>query len=141
MNCSVATERFLRPVLKRGALVAAANWQVTLIQATADSLFKLLIATPVIGGLFLVGLVICTAPEELVALEWKDMATTLVPPFLPPPAVLAAFLASFSVVMGGGSFFIFLVKGGAVAVLARGEGEAGPIEEPPLHLEVVGRAS
>ena len=30
-------------------MVAAANWQVTLIQATADSLFKLLIATPLIG--------------------------------------------------------------------------------------------
>ena len=40
------TEPLLKPVLKRGALVAAANWQVTLIQATADSLFKLLIATP-----------------------------------------------------------------------------------------------
>ena len=49
------TDPFLKPVLKRGALVAAANWQVTLIQATADSLFKLLIATPVFGGLFLVG--------------------------------------------------------------------------------------
>ena len=58
----------LKPVLKRGALVAAANWQVTLIQATADSLFKLLIATPLIGGLFLVGLVIGAAPEDLTSL-------------------------------------------------------------------------
>ena len=46
MKSRVQTEPFLKPVLKRGALVAAANWQVTLIQATADSLFKLLIATP-----------------------------------------------------------------------------------------------
>ena len=41
---------WLKPVLKRGALVAAANWPVTLIEATADSVFKLLIATPIVGG-------------------------------------------------------------------------------------------
>ena len=141
MNHSVPTELLLKPVLKRGALVAAANWQVTLIQATADSLFNLLIATPVIGGLFLVGLVIGTAPEELMSLEWRDMAATVVTSLLSHPAVLAAFLASLAVVVVGGSLFIFLVKAGAVAVLVRGEREAGAIEQPPLHLDVVGRAS
>jgi len=40
MKSYVRTEPFLKPVLKRGALVAAANWPVTLIQATADSLFS-----------------------------------------------------------------------------------------------------
>jgi hypothetical protein len=137
----VSTELLLKPVLKRGALVAAANWQVTLIQASADSLFKLLVATPVVGGLFLVGLVIGTAPEELMSLEWREMAATIITSLLSHPAVLAAFLASLGVVVVGGSLFIFLVKAGAVAVLVRGEREAGPIEQPPLHLEVVGRAS
>ena len=33
----------LKDVLKRGALVAAANWPVAIVQATADSLFKLLV--------------------------------------------------------------------------------------------------
>ena len=46
----------LKPAIKRGALLAAANWPVTLIQASADSLFKLLLAAPVIGGVFLVAL-------------------------------------------------------------------------------------
>ena len=99
----------LRPVLKRGALVAAANWQVTLIQATADSLFKLLIATPLIGGLFLVGLVIGAAPEDLLGLEWREMAGTIITSLLSHPVVLAAFLASLAVVAVGGSLFIFLV--------------------------------
>ena len=36
--------RALKAAIKRGALIAAANWQVTLIQASADSLFKLLLA-------------------------------------------------------------------------------------------------
>jgi len=45
------------------------------------------------------------------------------------------------VVVVGGSLFIFLVKGGAVAVLVRGERDAGAIEQPPLHLDTVTKAS
>ena len=36
---------------------------------------------------------------------------------------------------------MFLIKAGAVAVLVRGEREAGVIEQPPLHFDVVSRAS
>ncbi len=135
------TEPFIKPVLKRGALVALANWPVTLIQATADSLFKLLIATPVLGGLFLVGLVIGTAPEDLLDLEWREMAETIITSLLSHPVVLTAFLLSLAVVVVGGSLFVFLIKAGAVAVLVRGEREAGPIEHPPLHFDVISRAS
>ena len=135
------TEPFLKPVLKRGALVALANWPVTLIQATADSVFKLLLATPIIGGLFLVGLVIRAAPEDLLDLEWRDMADTIITSLFSHPVVLAAFLASLAVVVVGGSLFVFLVKAGSVAVLVRGERDAGPIEHPPLHFDVVSRAS
>lgn len=135
------TEPFLKPVLKRGALVALANWPVTLIQTTADSIFKLLIATPVIGGLFLVGLVIGATPEDLLDLEWREMAATIITSLLSHPVVLTAFLASLGVVVVGGSLFVFLIKAGAVAVLVRGEREAGAIEQPPLHFDVVRRAS
>ena len=67
----------LKPVLKRGALLAAANWQVTLVQATADSLFKLLIATPIVGGVFLVALVAGAEPLELVDQDWRDLVATI----------------------------------------------------------------
>jgi hypothetical protein len=137
----VDTAPLLKPVLKRGALVAAANWQVTLIQATADSLFKLLIATPIIGGLFLVGLVIGATPEDLLGLEWREMAGTIITSLLSHPVVLAAFLAALAVMAVGGSLFIFLVKGGAVSVLVKGEREAGAIEHPPLHFDGLRRAS
>src|SRR3954468_21725329 len=141
MNALVHTEPFLKPVLKRGALVALANWPVTLIQATADSIFKLLIATPVLGGLFLVGLVIGAAPEDLLGLDWREMSGTIITSLLSHPVVLAAFLASLAVMAVGGSLFVFLVKAGAVAVLVRGEREAGAIEQPPLHFDAVTRAS
>ena len=135
------TEPFIKPVLKRGALVALANWPVTLIQATADSIFKLLIATPVLGGLFLVGLVIGAAPEDLLDLEWREMAETIITSLFSHPVVLTAFLLSLAVVVVGGSLFIFLIKAGAVAVLVRGEREAGAIEHPPLHLDLLMKAS
>ena len=131
----------LKPLLKRGALIAAANWQATLVQATADSLFKLLIATPILGGIFLVALVVGAEPRELMSLEWRQMVTTTVSSLLSHPVVLAAFLLSVAVVVVGGSLFVFLVKAGTVAVLVRSEREAGLIEAPPLHLESLTRAA
>lgn len=133
--------RVLKSVLKRGALVAAANWQVTLIQATADTLFKLLIAVPIIGGILLAMLVVGAEPRELMSLDWREMGLTIARSLLSHPVVLVAFLLAVGVVAVGGSLFIFLLKGGTVAVLVRGERDAGPIEEPPLHLDAVRRAA
>jgi hypothetical protein len=137
----VALSSTLKLTLKRGALVAAANWPLTIIQAVADSLFKLLIAAPLLGGIFLVALVVGAEPVMLMSLEWRDLATTIAASLLSKPIVLMAWVAALGVVVAGGSLFIFLVKGGAVSVLVRGEREAGPIEQPPLLPEVVAEAS
>jgi hypothetical protein len=133
--------RGLKSLLKRGALVAAANWQITLIQSTADTLFKLLIAAPILGGLMLAVLVVGAEPRELMTLEWRDMAITIARSLLSHPVVLTAFLLALAVVAVGGSLFIFLVKGGTVGALVRGERAAGAIEEEPLHLESLRRAA
>lgn len=131
----------LKPLLKRGALVALANWQVTLAQATADSLFKLLVATPVVGGIFLVALVIGAEPRDMMSLEWREMATTIVTSLLSHPLVLLSFLLSVGIVVIGGSLFVFLVKAGTVATLVKGERQAGEVGASPLHLDDVTRAS
>jgi hypothetical protein len=130
----------LKLTLKRGALIAAANWPVTFVQATADSLFKLLIAAPIIGGAFLMALVVGAEPRDLMTAEWRDMAAMIVGELRSHPLVLAAFLLAVGVVVVGGSMFIFLVKGGAVMVLTRAEREAGPIEQPPLHFSAIASA-
>ncbi|MGH9346639.1 MAG: hypothetical protein ACRD26_05165 [Vicinamibacterales bacterium] len=130
----------LKPTLKRGALIAAANWQVTLIQSAADSLFKLLLTVPMLGGVFLVALVLGAEPTELAALDWRDLTTTIVAALMWHPIVLASFLLSLGVVVIGGSIFVFLVKGGTVATLVDGDAHAGPIEQPPLHVWRVARA-
>ena len=71
------------------------------------------------------------------SLEWRQLATTIASTLLVRPAVLAAWLAALAVVLVGGSLFVFLVKGGTVACLARGERQAGPIERPPLMPESI----
>src|SRR5688572_14164996 len=131
----------LKAAIKRGALIAAANWQVTVIQASADSLFKLLLAAPVIGGIFLMALSVGSEPESLLTLGWRQMLVTIASSLFDRPVVITAFLLSVGVVALGGSLFVFLVKAGTVATLVRSDREAGPIEEPPLHASVVAGAS
>ena len=133
--------RTVQTVLKRGALVAAANWPVTLIQAVADSIFKLLMAVPIIGGIFLVALVVGDEPVTLLTLEWRELAATIFGALLSHPLVLALFLLAVGVVTVGGSLFVFLVKGGTVSTLVRGERAATAIEAPPLHWSVVTSAA
>jgi hypothetical protein len=137
----LADSHTLKLTLKRGALVAAANWPVTIIQAVADSLFKLLVAAPLVGGIFLVALVVGAEPVALMSLEWRELATTIAASLLSRPLVLIAWVAALGVVIAGGSLFVFLIKGGAVSVLVRGERTAGPIEQPPLLPDVIARAS
>jgi hypothetical protein len=137
----VALSSTLKLTLKRGALVAAANWPLTIVQAVADSLFKLVIAAPLFGGIFLVALVVGAEPVTLLSLEWRDLATTIAASLLSKPIVLMAWIAALGVVIAGGSLLVFLIKGGAVSILVRGERNAGPIEQPPLVFEVVARAS
>ena len=131
----------LKAAVKRGALIAAANWPVTLIQASADSLFKLLLAGPIIGGVFLAALAVGAEPSALVSLESRETLAVVGSALLAQPAVLAALLLAVAIVAVGGSVFVFLLKGGTVATLVRSDREAGPIEEPPLHVHVLTRAS
>ena len=51
----------LKATLKRGALVAAANWPLVAVQFVAESTLKLLLAVPVVGGLFLAVLLLSFA--------------------------------------------------------------------------------
>jgi hypothetical protein len=127
--------------LKRGALVAAANWRVTLIQALADSLSKLVIAAPLVAGTMLVALVVGAEPGTLLTLEPRELAATILALLLSRPLVLTAFAAAMAVAVIGASLFVFLVKGGTVAVLVRGERVATDLEQPPLRPERLSEAS
>jgi len=122
-----------RRALKRGGLVAAANWPIILIQASADALFKLVVAVPFIGGIVLVALIVGAEPGALLRLDLRDLATTIPALLLARPVALASFAAAMAVAVLGGSLFTFLVKGGTVSLLVRAERTADALEEPPLQ--------
>jgi hypothetical protein len=131
----------LKAALKRGALVAAANWPLVVVQFVAESVLKLSLAVPVVGGAFLVALLLDTGLGPLLRGDVRDMVTAIMAALMARPAALAAFLASGLVVLIGGSMLTFIVKGGTVSLLAEAERAAGPIEKPPLRLASLKRAA
>ncbi|MCA1586990.1 MAG: hypothetical protein LC791_20215 [Acidobacteria bacterium] len=131
----------LKQVLKRGALVTAANWQVVIVQFIADALFKTLLTVPLVGGVFLVVLLVGGDPTELLSMDPRHAVPAITSILLAQPIALAAFLAALGLVLGGGSLLMFLVKGGTVTVLLAGERSGGALEQPPLRLAAVHRAA
>ena len=131
----------LKFALKRGALVTAANWQVVLVQFVADTLFKTLLAVPIVGGLVLVALVVGGDPFDMLRHEPSEILSTMVGVLLAQPVALAAFLLALGLILSGGSVLMFAVKAGSVTVLLAGDRVAGAIEEPPLRLSALTQAN
>jgi hypothetical protein len=131
----------LKTALKRGALLAAANWPLVIAQFVAESSLKLLLAVPIVGGAFLVALLLDTSLTELLSGDVRTIVVSILGALTARPAALAAFIAAGLLVLVGGSVLTFVVKAGTVAVLAEAERIAGPIERPPLRLESLKRAA
>lgn len=131
----------LKSSLKRGAFIAAANWPLIAVQFVAEGTLKLLLAVPVVGGIFLVVLLLGADVEEIMAGDVRDIIGAVVVALGASPAALAAFGAAFVLVLLGGSALTFIVKGGTVAILAEAEAQAGPIERPPLRIAALRRAN
>jgi hypothetical protein len=131
----------LKTALKRGALIAAANWPLLFVQFIAESTLKLILGVPVVGGIFLVVLLLDANVEELLRGDVREIVTAVISSMRANPAALASFVAAFLVVLVGGSLLTFIVKGGTVAVLVEADEHAGAIERPPLRLSMLKRAN
>ena len=68
----------LKAALKRGALIAAANWPLVIVGFVADSSVKLLLAVPIVGGAFLVALLLDTPLSDLLRGDVRDIVTSIV---------------------------------------------------------------
>jgi len=124
----------LKSSLKRGALLTGANWPVVLIQFAAESMFKLLLAAPILCAALVVALLLGRDLYELLSGGLRETVTTIASALISQPLTLVAFLFAIGIVLLGGSALMFLVKGGTVSVLADAEATVGAIEEPPLRL-------
>ena len=130
----------IRPLLKRGALVTAANWPVVAVQVVADTSFKLLLMVPIAGGALLVGAAAGGDLRQLTDGDLRAVVAATMDALTATPAAQGAFVAAFALVLVGGSVVMFLVKAGTVTVLAEAEWMAGPVERPPIRLAAVRRA-
>jgi len=130
----------VKPLLKRGALVAAANWEVILLQFVAEACFKLLLVVPVIAAAFLVVLLVGGSAVDLASRDARQILSLVVDALGEHPGALASYLLGAFVILVGGAALTFLAKGGTVSVLVRAERHAPPVEEPPLRLAVFRRA-
>jgi hypothetical protein len=129
-----------RTALKRGSLLAAANWQVVAIQSAADTTFKLLLAVPVVGGGILVTTLLGRDFSDVLAGDLRQILFGVAGTLAARPLALAAYLFGFGLVLAGGTGLMFLVKGGTVGVLVLADAAAGPVERPPLRLAGFRRA-
>lgn len=129
-----------RLALKRGALLAAANWPAVLVQFVADAVFKALMAVPVAGGIALVVLLLGIEPSDLALRGPRESIPAVATVLLAQPLALVAFLLSVAVALAGGSALMFAVKGGVLAVLAESDRVTGPVESRPLDIGVLYRA-
>ena len=131
----------LKPLLKRGALVAAANWEVVVLQFIAESAFKLLLVVPIVAAAFLVALLVGGSAWDLAGSDVRQIVALVLTGLSEQPLALASYLLGVVVIVLGGLAFTVLVKGGTVAVLVRADEEAPEVEAPPLRAVTVRRAA
>jgi hypothetical protein len=131
----------LKAALKRGALIAAANWPLVAVQFIVEATLKLLLAVPVIGGLFLVVLLLGGEVEQVIGGDLRDIVAAVFAGLRSNPIAFAAFGCAFLLVLLGGSALTFIVKGGTMSLLVEAERHAGSIERPPLRIETLRRAN
>jgi hypothetical protein len=131
----------LKLLLKRGGLLAAANWPVVAIQFVAQTTFQALLAVPVIGAAILVAVLLGGDLGNLLQGSMREIFTTIADALMSEPFALVAFIAAFGIVLMGGSILMFLLKGGVVDVMLAADGQTGPIEREALTLGTLRQGS
>jgi hypothetical protein len=134
-GCYSEIDLDLKHLLKRGALLTAANWQTVAIQFVAETTFQVLLAVPIIGAAILVAVLLGADLADLLQGSLRDTFTTIASTLMSEPVALVAFVTAFTLVLLGGSVLMFAVKGGTVDVLLAANAAAGPIERLPLTVD------
>ena len=136
----MATALPLRAALRRGALVTLANWPIVVIDFVVESLYKLALGVPIVGGAFMVAVLVGDDVRSLFAEGVRAAAEQVVASLTSAPVALVTFLLAVGLVAFAGSLAMFYVKAGTLAVLVNAERGADDIERPPVRLEIVRRA-
>lgn len=131
----------LRAALTRGALVTLANWPVILAEFAIESLYKLALAVPVVGGAFMVAILVGADVRALLGEGVRSGAELVLGALINSPPALLSFVVAGLIVAVGGSLVMFLVKAGTLSILIEGERRADEIERAPLRWHLLAQAS
>jgi hypothetical protein len=131
----------LKLLLKRGALLAAANWPAVAIQFIAETTFQALLAVPIVGAAILVAVLIGEDLGDLLQGSPRDIAPRLAGALASDPMALVSFGVAFSIALAAGSALMFLVKGGTLDVLLAAHDAAGDIERRPITIDSIAPAA
>jgi hypothetical protein len=114
----------LRSALLRGALVTLGNWPIVLIEFAIESLYKLALVVPIIGGALMVTAIAGGSVRAIFAEGARTAAARIVTALMGAPVALTSFLAAVALVGAGGAVLMFVLKGGTLSVLVAGERKA-----------------
>src|SRR4029079_19582693 len=98
---------------------------------------KLALGVPIVGGAFMVAVLVGDDVRSLFADGVRAAAEQVVSSLTTAPVALVAFLLAVGLVAFGGGLAMFYVKAGTLAVLVHAEGSVDDIERPPFRLELV----
>ena len=129
----------LRAALKRGALVAAANWPVVVIDFALESFYALSLTVPVLGGALMVAAIAGTELGTVVGEGLRATADLVVGSLGTAPVALTAFFAAVAIVGVGGETIVFALKVGTLSVIVAGDRAAGEVHTLPIGPESIRR--
>jgi hypothetical protein len=131
----------LGSALRRGALVTAANWPVIVIELVVETLLKAAVAVPIVGGAFMVAVLLDADVRTLLDGGIRTMAEQILNLLTNAPLAFASFVAAVALVGFGGSLIMFVIKAGTLAILVAGERLAPEGDGSPIRLDWLARSA
>ena len=122
----------LGTALRRGAWIAIANWPVVIIDFAIESLYTVVLAVPVIGGAFMVAVLLGADIRQIVAEGVRATADLVIGSLTAAPIALAAFLVALALVGLGGAMLMHIIKAGTLSVLVAGDRIGGEFHRGPI---------
>ena len=114
----------LGAALRHGALVTLANWPIVVVEFVIESLYKLAMTVPVVGGALMVAVLVGADVRSLLGESARTTADLVIASLFNAPSALTTFMAAVGVVAFGGAIVMFVVKAGTLSVLVQGERQA-----------------
>jgi hypothetical protein len=114
----------LRSALVRGALVSLGNWPAILIDFAVESLYKMALIVPIVGGALMVTVLVGGSVRSIFAEGARTAAARIVAALFGAPVALTSFVVALALVGAGGAILMYVLKGGTLAVLIAGERKA-----------------